>query len=125
MSESACSKKKCPFKFDNINIQNILLIILTLKTIWNCLNKQQPEINLEEIVLNKLNPNLGLGFPSPTILTTPKPQIPCNNFSISKLIFLGFFIYLIFFIRDLLTDLSCSNEVEDEKVCKRCPFRLF
>jgi hypothetical protein len=123
MPNSSCSEKKCPFKFDNFNIQNILLIILTLKTIWNCINKQQPEINLEEIVLNKLNPNLGMGFP-PTILTTPKTPVVCSSFSISKLIFLGFFIYLIFFIRDLLQDLSCSNEVSDEKMCNKCPFRL-
>ena len=121
MSESNCPMKKCPFKFENFNIQNILLIILTLKTIWNCLSEKQPEINLEEILLNKMPESFMPVLSQPNIIPTPRPPPVCNNFSVSKLIFLGFFIYLILFIRDLLTDFNCT---EDEKLCERCPFSL-
>ena len=121
MSETECPRKKCPFKFENFNVQNILLIILTLKTIWNCLNQKQPEINLEEILLNKMPETFVPGFPQPNLIPTPRPPVVCNSFSLSKLIFLGFFIYLIFFIRDLLIDFNCS---EEENLCNKCPFRL-
>jgi hypothetical protein len=121
MSESECPAKKCPFKFENFNVQNILLIFLTLRTIWNCLSQKQPEINLEEILLNKMPESFMPGFPQPPIISTPRTPVVCSSFSVSKLIFLGFFIYLIFFIRDLLTDFNCS---EDENMCNKCPFRL-
>ena len=48
--------KKCPFGFENLNIQNIVLILLTLKSIWNIFkeNTITPEINIEEILMNQI-----------------------------------------------------------------------
>lgn len=120
MSESSCPMKKCPFKFENFNIQNVLLIILTLKTVWNCLSQKQPEINLEELLINKMPEAFMPGINPTSAIPTPNPPVVCNSFNVSKLIFLGFLIYLIFFLKDLLCDFNCS---EEDNMCKKCPFR--
>ena len=118
--EESCNKK-CPFGFENLNIQNIILILLTLKSIWNMVqeNTVTPEINIEDILMNQIKdqvlpfgmgkniiPNCGLGIPNPPNCGLGIPNPPNCGWGISKLILLGIFIYIIFFVRDILDDIN-------------------
>lgn len=117
--KNSCEEKRCPFNFKNFNFQTIMLIVLTLKTIWSSLNQQTPEINLEDLILNKFQ-QPGMPLFNDNFIHMPAPPPVCNsNFSIYKLIFLGFFVYLIFMIRDLF---SISEDNDDKE--PRCPFRF-
>ena len=118
--QNNCGERKCPFKFENFNFQTLMLIILTLKTIWGSLNQQTPEIDIEELIFNRFQ-QPGMPFLNSNFNSVPTPNRVCNtDFSISRMIFLGFFIYLIFIIRDLF---SFSEENEDNNQPK-CPFRF-
>ena len=92
-------EKKCPLGFDNLNIQNVLLIILTLKTIWGMFKDNGPELNIEDLLMNKipeqilpiskLMSNLPLGdlMSNLSTMNCPMPmpncQMPIPNCSMS------------------------------------------
>ena len=130
-------KKKCPFIFDNLTIQNIILILLTLKTVWNMFKENGPEINIEDILMSQMKNSNPLGninsifdlnsLSSPTgPLSSPMCPMPCvsnsNSFSFFNFCLLGIFIYLIFFVRDILENFGlnvCDKKVCDKKVCDK------
>lgn len=122
MSNSNSSTKSCPYGFDNVNLKNILLIILTLKTIWNTFkNSSGPEVNIEELLMGKMGEHM-IHIPPPI----PQHSI---NFSLTKLLLLAGFVYLIFYIRDSFESLSCykfEGEICPEECCKigKCPFNF-
>lgn len=122
MSESSSSTKSCPYGLDNVNIKNILLIILTLKTLWNTFKNSGPEVNLEELITSRMGEQL-IHIPAP--IPTPITQ-QSINFSLTKLILLLFFVYFIFYVKDLLDSLNCKLDCEmyPDEGCgtKKCPF---
>lgn len=126
MSTSNPSTRSCPYGFDNINIKNILLIILTLKTIWNTLkNSSSPEVNMEELLMSKIGEHM-IHIPNPMPPPIPQHSI---NFSLTKLLLLAGFIYLIFYIRDSVDCFTCcklEGEICPDESCKigKCPFNF-
>ena len=120
MAQSNTTCKKCPFKFENFSIQNILLFLLLLKTIWNSFKNNTPEINIEELLMNRNPENI-----IPLFQETLIPQVPVipntvsqSSLSFNKIIILGFFIFIIFFVRDILENI-CTTD--DECDADRCP----
>lgn len=125
MSGSNSSTRSCPYGFDNVNIKNILLIILTLKTIWNTFKNSSPEVNIEELLMSKMGEHM---IHIPTPIPPPIPQHSIN-FSLTKLLLLAGFVYLIFYIRDYFESLSCckiEGKICPEECCKigKCPFNF-
>ena len=124
MSDTSSSTRSCPYGFDNVNIKNILLIILTLKTLWNTFKNSGPEVNMEELIMSKMGEQL-IHIPTPI----PPPSSQNINFSLTKLILLLGFVYFIFYIRDLLDSFSCcrlEGELYPDDSCKigKCPFNF-
>ena len=112
--------KSCPFSFSNVNIQNIILILLTIKTIWNAFKENAPE----EIILNRLNEqvfNIPNHFNIP--MSVPPPPITGSNFCVTKMILLGVFIYIMFFIRDVIDSFREETKVCDTNM-RKCPFKF-
>ena len=117
-----------------MSFQNIILVILILKTLWNSLTDNTPEFNLEDLLKSKLlneqilpteilNPcvmNSNNFIPQRNVI--PSRNVCTSNFSLYKLIFLGFLIYLFFFIKDLLEQIGKNNEETEN--CNGCPFRF-
>ena len=120
MTQSNTNCKKCPFKFENFSIQNILLFLLLLKTIWNSFKNNTPGINIEELLMNRNPENIIPLFQETLIPQAPViPSTVCqSSLSFNKIIILGFFIFIIFFIRDILENICTSD---DESDAKRCP----
>ena len=113
-------------------LRNVILFLLVLKTIWNSFSNNQ-ELNIEELLLNRCTNNIPPIFQesflptpnlvstsnmvnTPNIVTTPVCQ---SSFSFNKIIIIGFVLYLIFFIRDILENICSSDEETDTN---RCPF---
>ena len=86
----------------------------------NSLSSNGPGINIEEL-LGRNPENIIPLFHETMIPKTPVvPNTTCqNSLSFSKIIILGFFIFIIFFIRDILENICTSDDEE----CKsnRCP----
>lgn len=120
MTQSNTNCKKCPFKFENFSIQNILLFLLLLKTIWNSFKNNTPGINIEELLMNRNPENIIPLFQETLIPQAPViPSTVCqSSLSFNKIIILGFFIFIIFFIRDILENICTSD---DESDANRCP----
>jgi hypothetical protein len=120
MTKSNSCSKKCPFKFENFSIQNIILCLLVLKTIWNSFSSNTPGIDIEEL-LGRNHENIIPLFQETLIPQAPvMPATVCqSSLSFNKIIILGFFIFIIFFIRDILENICTSDDEE----CKsnRCP----
>ena len=135
MSENQTVENKCPVNLETFNFQNIILLILLLKTIWGSLNSNTPEFNLEDLVLNKLysaDNILPTNILNPRVINSnnliphdnliPSRNLCQPSFSLYKLIFLGFLVYIIFFIKDIIEQIGKNDE--DNDTCKRCPFKF-
>lgn len=135
--------KKCPienllpFNFNDDKIKNIILILMTLKTIWDFFKHNSNKIDINDMVLSNLcNSNDFIGQQIPNIIgqKIPNiigPQIPniidktnidmddCKGWNIFNFLLLGFFIYIIFFIKDIFENINLfSFQINKEELEK-------
>lgn len=135
--------KKCPienllpFNFNDDKIKNIILILMTLKTIWDFFKHNSNKIDINDMILSNLcNSNDFIGQQIPNIIgqKIPNiigPQIPniidktnidmddCKGWNIFNFLLLGFFIYIIFFIKDIFENINLfSFQINKEELEK-------
>jgi len=120
--------KKCSienllsFNFNDDKIKNIILILMTLKTIWDFLKNNSNKIDINDMVLSNLcNSNDFIGQQMPNIIKKSNIDIEgCKGWNIFNFLLLGFFIYIIFFIKDIFENINLfSYEINKEELEKK------